>query len=64
MIWRDSESLCNLCKHKIKGAMWCEAFEVSIPKEIWSNKFLHNKPFKGDNGIMFEPIDKSAKQKF
>lgn len=33
----------------------CKAFPRRIPREIKFEGFDHTKPFKGDNGIRFEP---------
>ena len=56
---------CLNCKNFIGYAgegMTCRAFPFTedkiIPEEIIRGKFDHTKPFKGDNGIMFEPVDK------
>ena len=50
-----STPICNKCKHYIDG-ITCKAFK-KIPDEILDVKNNHNKPFKGDNGIQFEPIE-------
>ena len=34
----------------------CKAYPNGIPKEIINSEHDHTKPFKGDNGIRFEPI--------
>lgn len=46
--------VCSFCKnwHYFKDS--CEAFK-KIPSEIWEGKNNHKKPFKNDQGIMFEP---------
>ena len=46
---------CISCKHYL-GLQECEAFK-KIPFEIYSGEFDHRKPFKGDNGIQFEPLE-------
>jgi hypothetical protein len=48
-------SQCNNCIHRIK-AKKCTAFK-EIPSIILANQFDHTKPFIGDNGIQFEPIE-------
>ena len=35
----------------------CAAFKNGIPFEIAYGDNLHTKPYKGDNGIQFEPIE-------
>ena len=34
----------------------CLAFKDGVPKEILDGGHDHTKPYKGDNGIIFEPI--------
>jgi hypothetical protein len=46
---------CGLCKN-YKENLKCRAFPQGIPKEILEGKD-HTEPFKGDNGIRFEPIE-------
>jgi len=35
----------------------CEAFPDGIPPKILMGEHDHTKPYKGDNGITFEPIE-------
>ena len=50
--------VCTRCKHLKNGRLRnCRAFK-EIPMEIWEGKNNHRKPYKGDNGIRFEPIEK------
>jgi len=46
--------ICLSCKnlHKNKG----------IPQKIVDSEADHRKPFRGDNGIRFESVDKEAKE--
>ena len=46
---------CLQCKH-YEGAWRCWAFPDGIPREIESGENDHREPYKGDNGIRFEPI--------
>ena len=49
---------CEICKH-FRFPWYCEAFkDKPIPEEIYVDGFDHRKPYKGDNGIQFEPIEK------
>jgi len=46
---------CKKCKNYSFGAV-CEAFKKGIPVEILTGEHDHTKPYKGDNGIVFEKI--------
>jgi len=47
----------NICWNCIHRFGWsCKAFPKGIPDEIFNNEHDHTKPYKGDNGIQFEPI--------
>lgn len=54
--WRDNPNpvfaQCNDCAHYL-GYGKCEAFE-KIPKEIVINKVMHDRPYPGDNGIIYK----------
>lgn len=52
--------ICWNCKNfdgDNPSARQCSAFPKGIPSEIWSGKNDHTKPFPGDNGIRFVPIE-------
>ena len=51
---------CNKCKHlrRENRKAVCKAFPNGIPREIFLNEVDHKKPYKGDNGVRFEPKDK------
>jgi hypothetical protein len=46
---------CRSCVHLLEERK-CKAFTSGIPEDILIGKNNHKKPFKGDNGIRFEPI--------
>ena len=51
---------CHYCKHYIISddiIPRCQAFPDGIPLEIFREEFDHTKPYKNDNGIMFEEKD-------
>lgn len=64
------ERNCWRCKHYHRQAreITCDAFThavfhpkrplpCAIPDEILDNKVFHDKPYPGDHGIQFEPIE-------
>ena len=55
---QDIEFDCSNCKHLYKDGVTCKAFPDVIPSKIWHGDFIHNKPYPGDNGIMFEKAKK------
>ena len=53
--------VCFWCKHLItsdKEKRKCKAFN-EIPLDIWQGKNKHTKPYKGDGGIRYEPIEQA-----
>lgn len=53
--------VCTFCRHLMLGKLRaCDAFPDGIPFEIWDGKNDHRKPFEGDRGIQFQPIDVKA----
>jgi len=46
---------CLFCKH-YQGLWQCDAYPEKIPVEIATGEHDHTKPFKGDQGVRFEPI--------
>jgi len=59
----DSDvSQCAFCVHDhINGG--CDAFPKGVPLVILTNEHDHHKPFEGDNGILFESVDKRHAEK-
>ena len=55
---------CNNCKHygDDYGLGKCKAFPDGIPLPIAAGNILHDKPFNGDKGIRFTPMDDPYKQ--
>ena len=55
----QSRPLCEECKHQYidnkKRIYACNAYPNGIPMEIIRNIVDHRKPYKGDNGIQYEP---------
>ena len=48
---------CQLCRH-YWGQGRCDAFPEAVPHEIIRGEHDHREPYKGDNGIRFEPVAK------
>lgn len=48
--------LCYICKHYSKDNK-CSAFPKGIPAKILLNEADHRKPYPGDNGTRYEPLD-------
>jgi len=50
---------CPNCSNLImtEEFLVCSAFTKGIPEEILTGEVDHTKPYKGDNGIQFEPIE-------
>ena len=47
---------CLICDNYL-GDLSCLAFPDKIPNIILFGKHDHTKPYKGDKGIRFEPIE-------
>ena len=53
----DVFSFCSYCDHKDLNSRRCKAYPDGIPDEILNGEIDHTEPYKGDNGIQFEPIE-------
>lgn len=58
-------SACISCKHLVEdslnGRPWkCAAFPTGVPQLIEIGEARHLKPFPGDHGIQWEPLDETA----
>lgn len=51
------EPQCFCCAHLLEWP-YCKAFPNGIPKEIRLGERNHNKPFPGDGGLQFKPMDR------
>jgi len=53
--------LCLQCMHydrtEERDSIRCDAFPEGIPDVILYTGFIHDKPYLGDKGIRFEPIE-------
>ena len=47
---------CEDCERYLAGQT-CEAFPDGIPQIVYSGEFVHNKPYDGDNGMLYVKID-------
>ena len=53
----DYTPACFNCSHfrgMVHGKVRCEAFPDGIPRELTLKGAIHNAPFPGDQGILFE----------
>ena len=56
---------CSLCKNLLNEKLrTCKAFRDGIPDVIWEGDNFHLEPFKGDNGIQFDPVDDTEDSDF
>ena len=49
--------LCDICINRTLHENKCKAYPEGIPEKIITGEHDHTKPFPGDNGIQFEPIE-------
>jgi len=54
---------CFTCRNFIRAnGMVCIAFPLEIPAGIATGEIDHRKPYPGDNGIQYEPIEEPQPQ--
>jgi len=56
----ESPPICYGCarfKADNLDGLTCDAYPEGIPIEIITSEHDHRKPFPGDHGIQFEPLD-------
>lgn len=53
---------CLFCIHLYEDGNKCKAFPIQIPDDIWDGDHDHRRLYKGDNGILFEPVKKEIKE--
>jgi hypothetical protein len=52
--------ICMGCKHIAKDDQWgyrCAAFPAGIPRDILESVADHRRPYEGDQGVQFDPIE-------
>jgi len=52
----DIEANCFECRHLHEDQDTCDAFPDGIPSIFLYLESVHNHPYPGDHGVMFEPI--------
>lgn len=50
---------CTACRHYRDDAT-CDAFPDGIPVRILENDHDHRRPYPGDHGVRFDPVDAAA----
>lgn len=48
--------ICDSCRHR-RDATTCAAFPRGIPVAILTGDADHRKPYPGDHGIRYEPVE-------
>lgn len=57
MITKQCQNCINFAQSDTSGIPTCVAFPEGIPEVILTGDFDHSKPFEGDNGFRYQPID-------
>lgn len=56
--------ICIGCRHYDRSmpgpGIRCTAFPDGVPDEIFESRADHRRPFEGDHGILFDPINAEA----
>jgi len=50
-------SQCTFCAYRSPDATTCRAYPDGIPVEILTNEHDHTESFRGDNGILYKPVE-------
>ena len=58
-LFLEPVGICHICKHRV-AMRTCQAFPQGIPVNILAGDFDHRRPYPGDHGIQYEPIDENA----
>lgn len=59
---QSSEPICTGCAHFRPDAeiLACAAYPAGIPDRIIRNLYDHRRPYRGDGGTQFAPVDDGA----
>ena len=57
--------ICLGCKHfrERDDNLTCDVFPQGIPLDILTNQADHRRPYPGDQGILFDPVDDAAAER-
>lgn len=59
---QPTQSSCTTCKHYFRDRprlLACAAFPNGVPEEILWGRDKHTEPYRGDNGIQYEPAERT-----